>query len=64
MSDDHDRKPYHFAALFNNRGGVSALCFKRPRSINLKVALWTTQKSAVTCRKCRRILSGEFTNKP
>ncbi len=32
-------KPYHKAALISERG-VSALCFKSPRAINLKRALW------------------------
>lgn len=57
MSDPyHDHKKYHMAALINRNGGVSALCFKTPRPINLKVALWTNRKEAVTCLACRRRL--------
>ena len=52
----HDRKIYHRAAGFNERGGVSALCFSRPREINLRVASWTIRDDAVTCPKCRKIL--------
>ncbi|RKY06325.1 MAG: hypothetical protein DRP56_07625 [Planctomycetota bacterium] len=49
-------RKYHFAAKIRNDGAVSALCFKVPRAINLKVALWTTDKSAVTCKKCLALL--------
>lgn len=47
---------YHLANLVNRRGGVSALCFAKPRSINLKAASWTMHDDAVTCRKCLAIL--------
>lgn len=45
-------KPIHLAGLMNDRGGVSAVCFKKPRSINLIRASWTLRESAVTCKKC------------
>ncbi len=45
-------KPIHRGALINQRGGVSALCFVRPRAINLKSATWTNRDEAVTCKKC------------
>ncbi len=45
-------KPYHRASLINARGGVSALCFAKPRSINLTRALWTNRDEAVTCQAC------------
>jgi hypothetical protein len=51
-------KIYHFAAKINERGDVSALCFAKPRPINLRVASWTNRRTAVTCPKCRRILAG------
>jgi hypothetical protein len=54
----HDHKVYHKAHRMNQRGGVSALCFKRPRSINLKRALWTLRDEAVTCKKCRALIKG------
>lgn len=47
----------HKAAKINDRGGVSALCFAKPRSINLKAASWTLQNSFVTCIKCRELLA-------
>lgn len=53
----HDIKVYHFANLFNERGGVSALCFKSPRSINLRRALWTVIPQYVTCAKCIKALA-------
>lgn len=58
MSDApyHDRKPYHLATLINQRGGVSALCYAKPKAIDLKRACWTTDETAVTCRKCLMVL--------
>jgi hypothetical protein len=47
-----DRKKYHRADKSDGRGNVSALCFKRPRPIDLSRALWTTDDRAVTCKKC------------
>lgn len=50
---DHTRaKPVHRADKINNRGGVSALCFARPRAIDLGRATWTIRDEAVTCSKC------------
>ena len=46
-------KIYHFACAINDNGDVSALCFLRPRAINLKVALWTNRVGAVTCPRCK-----------
>lgn len=51
-----DRKKYHKAHLFGAAGGVSALCFARPRAIDLNRALWTTDDDAVTCKKCLRAM--------
>lgn len=42
---------YHRASLISDIG-VSALCYSKPRAINLKTHLWTTDDSAVTCKKC------------
>jgi hypothetical protein len=50
------QKDYHKAALIRDNGDVSALCFKRPRAIDLRLALWTTDDRAVTCPKCRALL--------
>ena len=46
-------KVYHYAAHFRDDGAVSALCFEKPKAINLKVACWTIREDAVTCQKCR-----------
>ena len=52
----HDEKVYHLAQKFREDGAVSALCFKSPRPINLKIALWTVRPEAVTCPKCKRAI--------
>ena len=52
----HDHKKYHKAALFGQDGSVSALCFSRPRAIDLSRALWTIVDDAVTCKKCLRAM--------
>lgn len=49
-------KPIHMADKVNPRGGVSAICFARPRPIDLKRATWTTSARAVTCPKCIDVL--------
>jgi hypothetical protein len=55
-------KPYHKGARMNQKGGVSALCFKKPRAINLSQASWTTKDEAVTCKKCLAILGAQSLN--
>lgn len=40
------------ASLVNPEGKVSALCYKKPRAINLSQALWTTDEKAATCKRC------------
>lgn len=45
---------YHRAALVSDKG-VSALCYKRPRAIDMRPEsgqTWTTDDTAVTCPKC------------
>lgn len=49
-------RKYHMADKANQNGGVSALCFLRPRSINLTRACWTNRPEAVTCKKCLILL--------
>lgn len=51
-----DDPKYHMADKWGPGGTVSALCFKRPRPIDLKVALWTITPEQVTCKKCLRLL--------
>lgn len=55
MADTLQLKVYHKAHLMSERG-VSALCFKQPRSIDLKRALWTLRDEAVTCAKCLKVM--------
>lgn len=50
-------KTYHRGDKINQHGGVSALCFAKPRAIDLRRALWTNRDEAVTCPKCRLILA-------
>lgn len=48
----NDVKVYHRARFVNSRGGVSPLCAKTPKALNLKRELWTNRDEAVTCPKC------------
>ena len=52
-----DKKPVHRAAMVNQAGGMSALCFAKPRAINLRLATWTIRDEAVTCAKCKRAMA-------
>lgn len=57
MSPSHDKKKYHLAKLFTQRGHVSPLCARiQPRKLDLKKELWTIRPEAVTCKKCMRII--------
>ena len=49
---DYARRKVHMAGKVNNNGGVSGLCFKRPRSIDMFRSTWTLEKNAVTCATC------------
>jgi hypothetical protein len=51
----HDRKKYHMAKLIGD-GGVSPLCAKTPRKINLHRESWTTHKKMVTCKQCLALM--------
>ena len=55
-------KTYHMADKVNPQGGVSALCFGKPRAIDLTRALWTNRQEAVTCKKCLAILADKGSN--
>ena len=48
---------YHRADKIDSRGRVSALCFARPRAIDMTRASWTISDDAVTCHKCRSIIA-------
>lgn len=45
----------HKGALFSDKG-VSALCFKTPRAIDMRKASWCLSDDAVTCEKCLVLL--------
>lgn len=47
-------KVVHMACKVTHSGAVSALCFSKPRAIDLSKATWTTRDEAVTCPKCKR----------
>jgi len=52
----YDRKVYHIAAKFTAAGQVSALCYKRPKAIDLKRGQsWTLVPETATCPRCRRL---------
>lgn len=50
-------KPYHFASKIRADGAVSALCYAQPRKIDLRRALWTIRRDAVTCFRCLALLA-------
>lgn len=47
---------YHRGDKIDARGRVSALCFPKPRAIDMKRATWTMQDGAVTCLKCKALI--------
>lgn len=47
----------HYATHVREDGGVKAVCAVS-RPINLKKATWSLFRSAVTCKKCLKILEG------
>ena len=54
----HGPKPRicHKGVRVRSDGAVSALCFKRPRAINMKIATWVYRDEAVTCPRCLEAL--------
>lgn len=49
-------KTYHMAKAVTENGDVSALCYKHPRAINLRLTSWTIRPDAVTCPKCKKAM--------
>lgn len=45
-------KTVHRAVENINSGYVSALCFKRPRRIDINKSVWTYRDEDVSCAKC------------
>ena len=54
-------KLVHRAAMLDEFGNASALCFAKPRAINLRIASWTIRDEAVTCEKCKRAMASRAT---
>lgn len=46
----------HRGHKIDMKGRVSALCFARPRAIDLQRATWVMRDDAVTCPKCRALI--------
>lgn len=56
MPDRVKRRIVHRATAVDGTGQVSALCFKRPRAIDLRRAAWTVGDATVTCPRCCALL--------
>lgn len=57
MADLSRPRVYHRAKHIGPNGEVSALCFKKPRAIDMsKRVTWTTNDAAVTCPACRKLI--------
>jgi hypothetical protein len=46
----------HRGDKINAQGRVSALCFPKPRAIDMKRATWVMSDDATTCPKCRALI--------
>ena len=46
----------HRGDKINPQGRVSALCFPKPRAIDMKRATWVMSDDAVTCPTCRALI--------
>jgi hypothetical protein len=57
VTTNPNAKVIHRADRVNAAGGVSALCFRQPKPIDLKVGSWTLVDKAVTCRRCRAAIA-------
>lgn len=64
MSDHPYQKIYHKAKHMTADGLVSPLCAKRPKALDLAKELWTLRDEAVTCKKCKALLSRSEGEKP
>jgi hypothetical protein len=56
----YEEKIRHRAKLISKNGGVSPLCAKRPKKINLAKESWTIRDEAVTCPKCKALLASRL----
>lgn len=46
----------HRGDKIDPKGRVSALCFPKPRAIDMTRATWVMSDGAVTCPKCRALI--------
>jgi len=53
-------KIVHKAKLVSDKGDVSPLCAKTPRTIDLVKESWTLRDSEVTCPKCLKELTANI----
>lgn len=51
------RRTVHMGAKIAEDGSVSALCYRVPHPIDMKIATWTLTARFVTCGKCRSALN-------
>ena len=56
MKTKPKEKMVHRAGFVTVKGGMSALCFPKPRAIDLARASWTKKDNEVTCDKCLDII--------
>lgn len=54
MAKDPEARPIHMAHKVAPDGNISALCFRKPKAIDMQKASWTLAPEAVTCPKCRK----------
>lgn len=48
----------HRGDKIDPKGRVSALCYPKPRAIDMKRATWVMTDEAVTCPKCLALIRG------
>jgi hypothetical protein len=49
----------HRGDKIDSKGRVSALCFPKPRAIDMKRATWVMSDGAVTCPKCMAMIAAK-----
>lgn len=51
-----NKRTVHKAKKIRFDGAASALCFTKPRAIDMKRATWVMHDDAVTCKKCLQLI--------
>lgn len=57
-------RKYHYATFVRKGGAISALCFTRPRAIDMRKATWTISAAAVNCQRCLKKMAETVTPFP